>query len=66
MLNFCCDICGQKITGRFKKVFDESTSTKDCYHEKNEICMVCWNALVNSVPVPVINFPNSEAGNGKK
>lgn len=66
MLKFCCDICGQKIKGRFKKVLDESTSFEDCYHDRNEICMDCWNALQNSIPVPVISFPNSEADNGKK
>lgn len=66
MLNFCCDICGQKITGRYKRVFDDSTSSLNCYFDKNEICMDCWNALKNSVPVPVISFPNSEADNGKK
>lgn len=60
MLNFCCDICGQKITGRYKRVFDDSTSSINCYFDKNEICMNCWNALKNSVPV--ISFPNSEAG----
>ena len=60
MLNFCCDICGKTIKGRYKKVLDEST-TLDFRNEKNEICMDCWNTLKNSAPAPAISFPNSEA-----
>jgi hypothetical protein len=62
MKTIICDLCGEKITGEYKEVFNSHTEgIAKCTAFHNDVCDACWNAFTRMKRIPVVEFPNSEA-----
>ena len=64
MKTIICDLCGDKIIGEFKEVFNSHTegiAKSTAFH--NDVCDACWKAFTRMKRIPIVEFPNSEAKN---
>ena len=62
-----CDLCGEKITGEYKEIFNSHTEgVARCTPFHNDVCNNCWNFLMDHRRIPLVEFPNEEVENGGK
>lgn len=62
MKTIVCDLCGDKIIGEYKEVFNSHTEgIARCTPFHHDVCDSCWNSFTKMKRIPVVEFPNTEA-----